>query len=153
MHTQPAQAAEKGSKSSWLAGTTSNTSLIGTQQECTHQLVHRDAAIAATRNIMQDTHLNIICPTGSSNNRKQHAVGCGYIHVVVNGCQLTVWYTVCACRQLNNQFISAGNWKPPWLTKGFSCSFRELQHQDVVSTGSFADKFPDKYPREWTKQG
>ena len=28
---------------------------------------------------------------------------------------------------------------------------REIQHHDVVSSGSFADRFPDKDPREWTK--
>jgi len=27
-----------------------------------------------------------------------------------------------------------------------------MEHHDVVSSGSFADKFSDKNPREWTKQ-
>jgi len=28
----------------------------------------------------------------------------------------------------------------------------EIEHHDVVSSGIFADEFPDKRPREWTKQ-
>jgi len=27
-----------------------------------------------------------------------------------------------------------------------------MEHYHVVSSGIFADEFPDKYPREWTKQ-
>ena len=90
METQSPQQAASGSKSSRLAGDTSNTSLIGTQQECRHQLVHHDAANAATRNITLDAHLNIVRKTESSKNRQQYAVGCKYIHIVVNGRQLTV---------------------------------------------------------------
>jgi len=29
---------------------------------------------------------------------------------------------------------------------------REIEHHDVVSCGTCADEFPDKRPREWTKQ-
>ena len=29
---------------------------------------------------------------------------------------------------------------------------REIEHRDVVISGIFADEFPDKRPREWTKQ-
>jgi len=29
---------------------------------------------------------------------------------------------------------------------------REIEHHDIVSSGIFADEFPDKRPREWTKQ-
>jgi hypothetical protein len=38
----------------------------------------------------QDAHLKIVPKTGSSKNRKQHAVGCDYIHIEANGGQLTV---------------------------------------------------------------
>jgi hypothetical protein len=65
-------------------------SLIGTQQERRHQLLHRKAADAATKHMTQDAHLKIICNTGSSTNKKQHAVGCEYLHTMVNGHQLTV---------------------------------------------------------------
>jgi len=27
-----------------------------------------------------------------------------------------------------------------------------MEHHDVVSSGMFADKFPDKHPLVWTKQ-
>jgi len=38
-------------------GASSNAPLAETQQQCRHQLVHRDAAIAATENMTQDAHL------------------------------------------------------------------------------------------------
>jgi len=47
MDTQPPQPGESRSESSRMAGATSYTSLIRTQQEYRHQLVHRDAADAA----------------------------------------------------------------------------------------------------------
>jgi len=55
-------------------------------------------------------------------------------------------------RELRNEFIAARNGKPPWLTKAFVRTVREIEHHDVVSSGIFADEFPDKRPREWTKQ-
>jgi len=73
-----------------LAGVTSNTEILGTQQECRHKFVHRDAANAATNHMTQDAHLKIVCKTGSRRNKKQHAVGCEYIHIDAIGCQLTV---------------------------------------------------------------
>jgi hypothetical protein len=42
--------------------------------------------------------------------------------------------------------------KPPWSTKAFAHTVREIEHHDVVSSGIFADEFPDKHPSEWTKQ-
>jgi hypothetical protein len=38
----------------------------------------------------QDAHLKIVRKTGSSKNKKQHAVGCESIHVEAMGGQLTV---------------------------------------------------------------
>jgi len=90
MDTQPPQPGPSGSKSSRLAGASSSTSIIGTQQERRHQLVHRDAANEATRNMTQDEHLKIVRKTGSSTNKKQHAVGCKVIYIVLKGCQLTI---------------------------------------------------------------
>jgi hypothetical protein len=29
---------------------------------------------------------------------------------------------------------------------------REIKHHDVVSSGIFADEFPDKHPHEWSKE-
>jgi hypothetical protein len=73
-----------------LAGATSNTEPLGTQQERRHKFVHRDAANAATKYMTQQAHLKIVRKTGSSKYKKQHAVGCYYIHIEANGGQLTV---------------------------------------------------------------
>jgi len=64
------------SESSRTAGASSNAPLAETQLQCRHQLVHRDAAIAATENTAQDAHLKNVRKTGRSNNRQQHAIGC-----------------------------------------------------------------------------
>jgi len=63
------------SKSSRTAGASSNAPLVETQLHRRHQLVHRDAAIAATENMAQDAHLKKVRKTGCSNNRQQHAIG------------------------------------------------------------------------------
>jgi hypothetical protein len=55
--------------------------ILGTQQEPRHQLVHRDAANAATKHMTQDAHLKIVHRTDSRRNQKQHVVGCEYIHI------------------------------------------------------------------------
>jgi hypothetical protein len=55
-------------------------------------------------------------------------------------------------RELRNEFIAAHNWNPPRSTKAFVRKVREIEHHDVVSSGSFADELPDKRPREWTNQ-
>jgi hypothetical protein len=54
--------------------------------------------------------------------------------------------------ELHNEFITARNGKPPWSTKAYVCTVREIEHHDVVSSGISADEFPDKRPCEWTKQ-
>jgi len=69
-------------------GATPNTELLRTQQECRHKLVHRDAANVATKHMTQYAHLKIVCKTGSSKNKKQHAGGCEYILIETNGGQL-----------------------------------------------------------------
>jgi hypothetical protein len=89
MDTQPPPAGESGSNTSRLAGATSNTELLGTQQERRHKLVHCDAANVATKHMTQDVYLKIVRKTGSSKNKKQHSVGCEYIMIVANGGQLT----------------------------------------------------------------
>jgi hypothetical protein len=88
MDSQPPQPGESTSKSSWLAGTTSNTAFIGTQQECKHKVVHQDIANAATEHMTQDEHLKIVHKTESDKIQKLHAVGCQYIQTKVNSRQL-----------------------------------------------------------------
>jgi hypothetical protein len=57
MDTQPPQPGPSGSKSTRLAGTVSNTPVIGTQQEPKHQLVHCNAANTATKHMTEDALL------------------------------------------------------------------------------------------------
>jgi len=64
------------SESSRTTGASSNAPSAETQLQCRHQLVHRDAAIAATENMAQDAHLKKVGKTGRSNNWQQHAFGC-----------------------------------------------------------------------------
>jgi len=90
MDTQLLPPGERGSNTGRLAGAISNMAILGTQQERRQKLVHRDAANPATKHMTQVAHLKIICKTGSSKNRKQHAVGCEYIHIEANSSQLTV---------------------------------------------------------------
>jgi len=90
MDTQPPPPGGSRSNTGRLAGATSNTEIIGTQQERRPNLVHRDAANAATKYMTQVAHLKIVRKTGSSKNKKQHAVGCVYIHIEANRGQLTV---------------------------------------------------------------
>jgi len=54
--------------------TSSNVPLVETQQQRRNQLVHRDAAIAATDNMAQETNSKTLRTTGRHNNRQQHAI-------------------------------------------------------------------------------
>jgi len=90
MDTQPPPPGESGSNTGRLAGATWNTEILGTKQERWHKLVHRDAANVASKHMTQDAHLMIVRKTGSSKNKKQHAVGWEYILIEANGGQLTI---------------------------------------------------------------
>ena len=83
---------------------------------------------------------------------KQHAIGCESIHIAVNGRQLTVECMVGICRELWDKFFAAQRGKPPWSTEAFVCTVCQNEHRDVVTSGSFVDKFLDKHPRQGTKQ-
>ena len=90
MDTQPPPPGESGSNTGRLADATTNTDILGTQQECRHKLVHHDAADAAPKNMTQDAHVKIVRKTASRRNKKQHPVGCEYIHIDAISSQLTV---------------------------------------------------------------
>jgi len=122
------------------------------QQQRRHKLVHRDAANAATKQITQAAHLKIVRKTGSRKNKKQHAVGCECIHIEAIGGEFTVYPTARVRGELHNEFIAAQNGKPPWSTKAFVHKVRKIGHHDDVSSGIFADEFPDKHLLEWMKQ-
>jgi len=64
------------SESSRTTGASSNAPVAESHLQRRHPLVHRDAAIAATKNMAQDAHLKKVGKTGRSNNRQQHAIGC-----------------------------------------------------------------------------
>jgi len=87
---QRPKAGDTRSKSSQFVGATSNMSIIGTQQERRHHLVHCDAADVATNHITPDSHLKLIRKMGNRQNKKKPAVGCEYMRIKVNGRQLTV---------------------------------------------------------------
>jgi len=70
MAPQTPQPAVIQSESSRTAGASSNAPLAETQLQRRHQLVHGDAAIAATENMAQDAHLKKVRKTGRSNNRQ-----------------------------------------------------------------------------------
>jgi hypothetical protein len=72
-----------------LAGATSSTELLDTQQQRRYTLFHRDAANAATNHMTQDAHFKNVRKTGSSKNKKEHAVGCEYIHIEANGSHIS----------------------------------------------------------------
>jgi len=90
MDTHPPPPGGSGTNTGRLAGAPTNTDILCTQQEGRHKLVHRNAVNAATMHMTQDAHLKIVRETGSRKNKKQHAVGCEYIHLEVKGSQLTV---------------------------------------------------------------
>jgi len=87
MATEISEHGESASETSRSTGAASNEGLAGTHQQRRHQLVHQEAANAATDNMTLYSNLKIISITGSSKNTKQHVVGCEYIHIELNGHQ------------------------------------------------------------------
>jgi hypothetical protein len=70
MDTQPPPPGEKGLNTGKLWGATSNKTILVTQQECRHRIIHRDKAYAAAKHLTQDAHLKIMHKTGSSTIKK-----------------------------------------------------------------------------------
>jgi len=118
-------------------GAASNAALSGTQQQHTHQLVHREAADAATENRTQVAICTIICKTEGSKNRKQHAIECEYIHIAVISLQQTIQHTAGICSELCDRFIAACKEKLQWSTMAFVPTVREIKHHDVVGSPIF----------------
>jgi len=90
MDTQPPLPGESGSNTGRLAVVTTNMDILGTQQERRQKLDHRDTVNAATKHMTQDAHFKIVHKTGSIRNKKQHVVGCKYIHIDAISWQLIV---------------------------------------------------------------
>jgi len=133
-------------------GALSNAPPAETQHHGRHRFVHCDTAIAATDNMAQDAHFNIVHTIGRSNDRKLHAIGCEYLRIDVEGGQLPITCSFGIHRALRNQCITARNGKPQWSMKAFVRIVCEIEYHDVVWSGIFADKFRDKGPRKWTNQ-
>jgi len=94
----------------------------------------------------------MVCRTGSSEDQNQHAIPYRCSRIEVDGRQVTIYHTAGVHEQLRYQFISTHNGKPAWSTEVFVCTFREIEHHDVVSSGILDDGFCDKHPQEGTKQ-
>jgi hypothetical protein len=88
MPTQTPQPGENGTEPGRSPSVSPNMSLSGTLQEHRHQFIHCNAVNVATKNMTQDAHLKIVSKTESSMNKKQHAIGCEYIHLTVYDGQL-----------------------------------------------------------------
>jgi len=71
-------------------GASTNAPWAETPQQRRLHFVHCNATIAATANMAQDAHLNIVRKTGHSNNGMQHAIGCEYLLIDVEGGQLPI---------------------------------------------------------------
>jgi len=76
MDTQPRQQGQSRSKMIQLTDAISNTSLISTQHECGHRLVHHYAATAATNIMTEDAHWKIVQQTWHGTNKMQYGNGC-----------------------------------------------------------------------------
>jgi len=141
-----------GAESSRTTDASQIAPLCETQPQCRHQLLYRDAAIVATESTTQDSHSKMVSKTGSSKNKKYHAIGCESFHICVNNSQQKRERTAAVRRELRDKFIASRNRNYQWSTKAFVRTVREIEHHDVVSSGMFADKVRDTRPREWTKE-
>jgi len=144
----PLQAA-RGSESIRTTGASPNVPPGETQQWHQHQVFHPNAANIADSHMTQDTHLKIVGKTGRPKNRKQHAIGCEWMKIGVDGHQLTIYCAAGVRRELPEQFIPARNGEPSWLTKAFVSTVRQIEHHDVDSSGIFTGKSCNKCPQEW----
>jgi len=79
-----------GAASSRMTGASTKASPGEIQQQHRHHFVDRITAIVATENMTQDEHLNTLCESGSSKNKKQHMMECESIHIDVHDGQLTI---------------------------------------------------------------
>jgi len=89
MATETPQDGDSGSELSQMMVDSSNVPFAGPQQHLEYQSGHGKGADVATVNMTEDADLKIVPKTASSKNKKQHAVGCSYIHTRVNSAPLT----------------------------------------------------------------
>ena len=111
INTQRVQLGGDRSEANQSTGRSSNTSLLGPQQEPRHQIVNRDTANKATKHMTQDGHSKIICKTRSSENINLHAIAGELVNTVVMSRQLTEWSIAGVPRVLWDQCTTACNGK------------------------------------------
>jgi len=68
-------------------GASSNRPPGKTQLQRRNHLVHRNAANAATKNMTLGAQLKTVYKTGTSKNKKQHAIGCKCSRIKVHSHQ------------------------------------------------------------------
>jgi len=73
-----------------MMGTSANTPAAETQLPRRHHLADCDATNAATENMTLDAQWKIVRKSGSSKDKKQHAVGCEYSRIEVDDRQLMI---------------------------------------------------------------
>jgi hypothetical protein len=120
--------------------------ILRTQREHRYKLLHRDAAFAATKPMTRDAHLEIVCKTGCSTNKKLHAVGGEKFHIEVNGRLITEQQTAGVLRDQRNKLIAAHNRKDPWSIQAHVRIVYKIKHHDVVGSRILLEEFPDKHP-------
>jgi len=75
-----------------MMGASSNMPSAETQLQHRHQLVHSDAAIAATGNMTLDEPTKMAHNTRNNKNQKEHAHRCAYMQIEVDCRQLMIWH-------------------------------------------------------------
>jgi len=87
---QTAQQDEHGTESSRTTGASSNTQPVATRLQLRHQLAQRKTSYTATGTMNLDEQFEIVCETGRSKNKKQHANRCESSRIDVDTRQLLV---------------------------------------------------------------
>jgi len=89
VHQTPQKGAS-GSESSRMTGALSNTPPAEAQLQRGWQLVHPGTANTATEKMTLDALFVIVPKTGSSKEKKPHAIGCEYSCIKVDGRPQTI---------------------------------------------------------------
>jgi hypothetical protein len=80
---------------------------------------------------------------------KRHAVRCEYMHIKVNGRQITIHRTGGVHSEPGDESIAARHSTSPCCTKGYVHTVQEVEHHDVICSVTFLEALTDKRPCEW----
>jgi len=89
-----------------------------------------------------DSQLKIVWKSGSSRNKKQHAIRWDYSRIEADWIYVRMWHSAGVRKVLPDQFISACNKNPPWSTRAFVCTVHHIHHHNVVSSGIVVIRCP-----------